>query len=95
MTKLAAWLIALVGPLVAKAVIALGFTALTFTGVQAVVDQLIGLAQTHWGSIPAAALNLASLSGIPECLGMIFGAYSSVFAAWVSVGASRYVLKKS
>lgn len=71
MTQLAAWLLALIGPLVIKAIIALGFTAIVFTGVTELVNQLIASAQASWSTIPLAVLQLCSLSGIPESLGML------------------------
>lgn len=95
MMQLGAWLLALVGPLVIKAIIALGFTALVFTGVTELVNQLIASAQSSWSAIPVAVLQLCSLSGIPESLGMLFGAYMARVAMWASVGAARYVLKSS
>lgn len=93
MTQLAAWFIALVGPLVVRGIIALGFTAVTFTGVTALVNQLVSMAQNNWSSMPAAVLSLAALSGIPESLGMIMGAYMAVFAIQASMGMTKYVLK--
>ncbi len=91
---LAAWLLALVAPLVVRGVIALGFTAVVFTGVTAGVNQLVASAQAGWSSLPTAVLQLASLSGIPESLGMIFGAYMSLFALQASLGFGQYVFKK-
>lgn len=90
---IAAWLLALVGPLVVRALIALAFTAVTFTGVTAIVDQLVTLAQNSWASLPSNVLQLCALSGIPEVLGMIFGAYAARVAMWAAVGATRYVVK--
>jgi hypothetical protein len=91
---LAAWLLALVAPLVVRAVIALGFTAVVFTGVTAGVNQLVETAQTNWSALPTTVLQLATLSGIPESLGMIFGAYMSLFALQASMGFGKYVFKK-
>lgn len=92
--NLAAWLLALVAPLVVRGVIALGFTAVVFTGVTAGVNQLVQTAQSNWNSIPVAVLQLASLSGIPESMGMIFGAYMALFALEASLGFGKYVFKK-
>lgn len=89
----ATWALALVGPVVARAVIALGFTAVTFSGVELAANQLVAMAQANWSSMPLAVLQLASLSGIPEFLGMTFGAFVARLAMWAAVGASRYVFK--
>lgn len=83
----------MVSPIVIRLVVALGFTAVTFTGVTATVDVLVAYAQTQWSSIPNTVLQLASLSGIPEFLGMVFGAAVARVLMWASLGASKYVLK--
>lgn len=91
--NLAAWLITLIGPLAVRVIAALGFTAVTYAGVTALVDQLVGVAQQNWASMPLAVLQLVTISGIPQVLGMIFGAYMARVAMWAAVGAARYVLK--
>lgn len=72
--NLAAWFVSLVGPVVARAIIALGFTAVSFAGVTVAMSSLVTLAQNNWSSVPTTVLQLASLSGIPEALGMIMSA---------------------
>lgn len=91
--NIAAFLIAMVGPLLVRGVIALAFTIVTFTGVTELVAGMVSLAQTSWSAMPVAVLQLCTLSGIPEVLGLIFGAYSARVAMWVALGASRYVAK--
>jgi len=93
MSGIAAWLLAMVAPLVVRAVIALAFTAVTFTGVTELVGQLVSLAQSNWSSMPTTVLQLATLSGIPEVLGMIFGAMAARVAMGAAVRATRFVLK--
>jgi hypothetical protein len=95
MTSIAGWLIALCGPLVVRAIIALGFTAVTYTGVKAAADALISTAQSNWSGLPVTVMQLASLTGIPEGLGMVFGAMMAVFAAKVAAGFGKYVFKGS
>jgi hypothetical protein len=94
MTTIAAWLLALVGPLVVRGVIALGFTAVVFTGVTLTANQLVQTAQENWSQMSATVIQLATLSGIPEVLGMLFGAVVAVFTARASVGFAKYVFKK-
>lgn len=91
--NVAAWLLTLVGPLVVRVIAALGFTAVTYTGVTALINQLVSTAQSNWSSMPTAVLQLCALSGIPQVLGMVFGAYMARVAMWAAVGAARYVLK--
>lgn len=93
MTNVFAWLLAIVGPLAIRIIIALGFTAVTFTGIEALVQGLVTTAQDNWSSMPVSVLQFASLSGIPQVMGMIFGAYAARVAMWAVTGASKYVLK--
>lgn len=92
--NLGAFLLALLGPMVVRAIIALGFTAVTFTGVTITANALISTAQSSWSGISVTVLQLASLSGIPEFLGLVFGALVARLAMWAAVGASRYVMQK-
>jgi hypothetical protein len=88
-----AWLLTVLGPLAIRVIVALGFTAVSYTGVTALVSQLVTIAQSNWASLPTVVLQLATLSGIPQVMGMIFGAYAARVAMWAAVGAARYVLK--
>lgn len=90
---LAAWLLSLVAPFAIRALVALGFTAVSFVGVSTLANQLIQIAQQNWGALPIAALQMASLSGIPEALGMIVGAYAARLAVWSALNGTRYLLK--
>lgn len=92
--NIATWLLQLVAPLVVRGIIALGFTAVTFTGVSALSNSLVQTAQQNWSAMPATVIQLCSLCGIPESLGMIFGALLAVLALRASVGFSKFVLKK-
>ncbi len=93
MTTFAAFLFSMVGPLVIRALIALSFTAVVFTGVTDVVNSLVSYAQSSWATLPSTVLALVSLSGIPQVLGMIFGAYTARVAMWAALGATKYVFK--
>lgn len=79
----------LAGPLVLRAIAAIGFTSVTFVGVQAVVDQLIGYAQTSWSTVPAAMMQLASLAGLPEAAGLICGAFIARITLWSAANATK------
>ena len=93
MSTIAAWLLTLVGPMVMRAIIAAGFTVITFAGVTALVNQLVQQAQAGWQSLPTTTLQLASLCGLPEVMGMIFGAYVALIAIKQAQGMTKYVLK--
>ena len=91
---IAAWLLALVGPLVVRALIALAFTAVTYTGVTAIVTSLVAFAEASWSAMPVGVLQLAALSGIPTGLGLVFGAYAALFAVRAAAGWTKYIAHK-
>lgn len=85
------WILGLIGPILFRAVGALGFSAVAYVGVEALIQSLITVAQNSWGSIPASILQLASVGGLPEALGMVFGAYVSVFTAKFAITAYKMI----
>lgn len=87
----ATFLIALVGPLAVKVVTALGMSIVTFTGVTAALQGLIGMAVSNWASVPAGVLALSSLAGVPQGLGIIAGAMTARVGMWVVASATRWV----
>ena len=87
------WIIAAVAPIVIRVVVALGFTAVTFTGVTALSNQLITIAQNNWSTLPVSVLQIATLSGIPQSLGMIAAAYVARVGLWASINGVKYVLR--
>ncbi|APW37528.1 hypothetical protein RD110_10290 [Rhodoferax koreense] len=89
MGTLAQLLMGLVAPMVLRGLAALGFTAVTFTGVQLVVDQLIAQAQSSWSAVPTAMLQMASLAGLPESIGLICGAYIARITLWSAANATK------
>lgn len=91
--NIGAFLVAIIGPLAVRALIALGFTAVTFTGVIALQNQLLTFAQSSWATLPSAVLQLASLSGIPQGLGTVLGAYVAISALKAATGFKKYILK--
>ncbi len=93
MGKLAEFLMLMIGPLVIRGLAAVGFTALVFTGVDALVNQLVANATASWSTLPLDVLQLATLGGVPQATGVIFGAELGKFAMKSAVGASRYIFK--
>lgn len=91
MSTLASLLMGLAAPMAMRVLMAIGFTALTFTGVQTVVNQLITYAQNSWGTMPANLLALASLGGMPEGLGLICGAYVARVTLWTAASSVRLI----
>lgn len=93
MGTLASFLFSAAGPLVIKALLALGIGTLTFTGVTAALQALIQAAQTNWSSIPADVMALASLAGVPQGLGIIAGAFTSRVGMWAAASATKWITK--
>ena len=91
---MAAFLLALIGPLVIKALIALAIGTVTFTGVTVALSGLITMATSNWSSVFPAVLQLASLAGVPEALGIICGAMTARVALWVAASATKFVINK-
>lgn len=92
MGSLSAILMTMAGPLVLRILTILGVGTMTFTGVTVALQGLIDMATTNWSSLPSDILALASIAGIPQCLGIIAGAYVARVGMWVAVSATRWVV---
>lgn len=93
MSTLFTFLMAAVGPMVLRALTMLGIGTLTFTGVTAALTSLISMAQTNWASVPSDVLQLGAIAGIPECLGIIAGAFVARTGMWVALSATRWIVR--
>lgn len=82
MMGLGTWLAAMMQPLVAKVLMALGFSVVSIVGVTAALDTLKGQFVAQMNSVPAAGLQLAMLAGTGEAFGIIFGAVATRIALW-------------
>lgn len=91
--NVAAWLLSILGPLVIRAIIAAGFSVVTYASVMLLMNQLISMAQSSWSALPSATIQLATLAGAPQCLGILIGAYAARAGVWASMNAAKYVLK--
>lgn len=87
------FLLAAAGPLVIRALIAVGFSSVAFTGIVELVNGLVSSAQSSWSALPAAVLSLASLAGVPLALGLVFGAFVARATLWVGSSAVRLIFK--
>jgi hypothetical protein len=74
MPNIAAWLLALAWPLAKKVLVMLGIGWVTYEGITLLTNSAISAAQSNWGAMTGATLQLASLGGIPEMMGIICGA---------------------
>ncbi len=71
---LAAFLVAMVGPLVARILTSLGLSLVALAGLTVAYDQLKSTIMASIGGLPAAAVQLGGLYGIWECVGLVLGA---------------------
>lgn len=92
MATLASFLMGMLGPMVLRALTILGIGTMTFTGVTVALQGLIDMATTNWSSLPSDVLALASIAGIPQCLGIIAGAFVARTGMWVAVSATRWIV---
>lgn len=88
------WIMGLVGPIAIRALVALGFSAVSFAAVNTMANALVNIATTNWASMPATVLALATLSGIPQVLGMIAAAYLGRVSIWAVQNGTKYLLNK-
>lgn len=89
MGGLLAGLATLAQPILARVLLALGFSVVALAGVAAVVGQLRALVVTKLGGVPSDALQLAGLAGLGESLGILFGAMTFAVAYWTATKAVK------
>lgn len=70
----AAFLASMAAPLVARVLMALGFSVIAVTGVTVAIQQLKDLVVNNLGNAPVAVLQLGGELGAWVGLGMVFGA---------------------
>lgn len=88
---IAAWLLAMVTPLLGRILVSLGFSVVTITGMTLVIttarDQFLGLAN----SLPADMLNLFLLAGGGVGFGMLMGAVTTRVVIWQIQNATKFL----
>ncbi|MBN8454825.1 DUF2523 family protein [Accumulibacter sp.] len=81
---MAAFLLAMAGPLAARVLVSIGVGILTYEGVVLVAGQIQTQVVNLWGQLPLAFTQLAALSGLSTAFGIIIGgilARASIYAA--------------
>lgn len=91
MTGLGAWLAAMMAPLAGRVLAALGLSMVSVVGMSAAMAELKALFLAKLLLAPAAGLQMALLGGLPEGVGMIFGAMTFRLLLW-QVGNARRIL---
>lgn len=85
----AAWLIAMVGPLVARVLVTLGISVVVTAGLTVIASTLKAQIVTQLGGMPTAAIMFLGLVGVWEALGIVFGAITFAVTWHTTAGAWR------
>ena len=91
MGGLLAAIASLATPILARILLAVGFSAVTFVGADAVVGQIRGMIISNLNGAPLAGLQLAGLAGVWQALGMVFGAITFTVTMFGLTKAVRLV----
>lgn len=87
----AAWLTSLVPSLVGRVLLALGFSVVTITGVDAVGAQIMGYIATAHAGIGADTLAVMNLAGFGAALNILIGAVTARIALYVMTSAAKII----
>lgn len=74
---LGAFLAAAAGPLLKKAMLAIGLGTITYAGLQAAFNAAQTQVISHYGQMSGASLQLADLAGVGQTIGIILGALAA------------------
>ena len=74
MTQLITWLLAAAWPVARKVLVMLGIGWVSYEGVTTLTNNIISVAQANWGQVSGAVLQICSIGGIPQMMGIICGA---------------------
>lgn len=83
--KMFSFLLAAIWPLAKKLLASLGIGWLTYEGLGLVGNQIQSAVLASWGQIGGVTLQILSLAGVPESVGILLGAISAKIAL-VAVG---------
>lgn len=87
--SLAAWLLSLVGSIVGRVLLALGFSVVTVVGFEAAVGALKATVVRSVSTLPADVMNLFLLAGGGMALNMIFAAITFRVTMWSIARGTR------
>jgi len=89
------WLLEMVWPLIKKALVSLGLTLVTLSGIEIGIDQLKSALTSSTNSLPADILQLFLLAGGGICLNIIFAAINFRIAIWSTTRSTKLSWPKS
>ena len=87
-----AFILALVQPIVARVFVALGFSLVSYVGMDVLMTQLATNAVSAWGALPSGILKLAGLAGVGQALSIIFGAIATRVLIWQLTKSTRMIM---
>ncbi len=87
--NLATFLMAICQPLIGRILVSLGFSVVTITGFNLVIDQLKDAVVSSTNALPAVALNLFLISGGGVAMGIVFGAITTRLLLWQITKSTR------
>lgn len=67
-------------PIVKRVFAGLGIGVVSYVGLGAVFNQVRDSLLAQWGMVPVAAMQLLSIAGVPEAMGIILGAMACRFS---------------
>ena len=79
----------LASPILARVLLALGFSVVSLTGVTLAVDALKAQLMSYLGAAPVAGLQVAGLAGVWVGLGMVMGAITFNVTLWALTKSVR------
>lgn len=88
------WLLSLVGPMLGRVLLSLGFSVVTLVGFESGVGEVKQMLVNNTSSLPADTLNLFLLAGGGVGMNMIFGAISFRISMWAITRSTRLLGKK-
>lgn len=71
------WLLALAAPIAWKIIASLGVAVFVYVGVDSMIEQMIGYAQSAWSGLPGTVAQFMALGGLNTSLSVICGGISA------------------
>lgn len=77
MANIFVWLLAAVWPLAKKVLVSLGIGWATYGGLSLIAGQIKTEVIAAWGGLGQASLQILTLAGVPQALGILLGALTA------------------
>jgi hypothetical protein len=77
---LGVFLASIAGPIAKKVLAAVGIGVLTYGGLSLIGNQIRDAVLSAWGGVGGSTLQILSLGGVPESIGIILGAFAARIA---------------